>query len=117
MRTFQIPAQIVGVSTKADRSLSIRINTDKEMMPEETTLLMSYVRRSGWFLFRENEFKDEDAPVGDAPTGQKSVTQRLRSVLFVLYKQEHPDKPESGFQQYYEDKVERIIGKIKERLD
>ena len=117
MRTFQIPAQIVGVSTKADRSLSIRINTDKEMMPEETTLLMSYVRRSGWFLFRENEFKDEDAPVGDAPTGQKTAAQRLRSVLFVLFKQEKAGSPESEFQAFYDGWLSKIIERMKEKLD
>jgi len=117
MRTFQIPAQITGVSTKSDRSLSIRVVTEKEMGPEETAHLMQYVRRTGWMLFRANEFSDSDTPISDAPRGHNTPAQELRSKLFRLFKQEHPDKPEREFNPFYEQWMSRITEKIKDKLD
>ncbi len=117
MRAFQVPSQITGISTKADRSLAIRVTTEREMSPEETTLLLSYVRKTGWMLFKENEYKEDEIPNADAPTGHKTPSQELRSKLFRLFKQEHPDKPEKDFQHFYTEWMYRIIEKVRAKLD
>jgi len=113
-RTFQCAAQITGVSTKADRSLSVRLCTSREMPPDETTLLISYVQREGWFLFRENEFKDEDVPAGDAVDDFKTPGQRLRGVLYKIFRQ--TGKPAGEFDAWYRNEMEKIITHYKNKI-
>jgi hypothetical protein len=114
-KTFQCPAQITGISTKADRSLSIRLTTDREMSAEEAVLLMSYVQQSGWFLFRANEFTDEDVPAGDARDSRKTPSQRLRGVLYRVF--ELTGKTKGEFDSWYVGEMERIIDHYKAKLE
>ena len=114
-RTFQIPAQITSVSIRGDRSARISATTDKEVSSEDMTTLMSFIRNSGWFLFRENAFNHDDVPAGDAPDGRKTQSQRLRNVLYRVF--ELTGKPASEFNAWCTDEMERIITHYKKKLD
>lgn len=117
MRTIQVAAQIVGISPKADRSVTFRVVTEREILPEEFSLFMSYFQHSGWMLFRENEFREDDVPASDAPTGKKTPAQRLRSVIYALWKEQHPGATASEFPPFYEQTMESIIQAVKDKLD
>ena len=105
-KTFEVPARLNGVSTKADGSLSLKFETGMEMNAQETALLISYVRTEGYLLFAMNQFQESDIPKENAPSKEKSPAKRLRSVLFVYWK----ENIDSGdFEVWYKRKMESII--------
>ena len=115
---FQVPATITKISTMADRSVRMQVDTDREMNSAETALLFSLANDSGWFMFKSApiEFSEvEELEVPDIPKedDQKSPSQRLRNALFVLWKQEGQM---GSFDVYYASRMERLINQIKERL-
>ena len=116
MRTFQIAAQLTGISTRADNSIGIRFVTSTEIInKDELVTLLSFNHAMGWLLFRENAFKDEDVPAGDATDSRRTPSQRLRGVLYRVF--EATGKPKGEFNQWYLNEMERIIDHYKGKLD
>ncbi len=112
-KNVEVPARLNGLSTKVDGSLSLRFETGIELSPEETALLISYVKAEGWLLFSMNEFQESDVPKENAPSTGKSAAKRLRDVLFVYWK----ENVNSGdFEVFYKRKMESIIESVKEKL-
>ena len=68
----------------------------------------------GWLLFSENTIEKEEIPEDDAEVDTKTPAQRLRSVLFVRWKQ--LGEPET-FRIYYDKAVEHFINSVKEKLE
>ena len=115
MRTFQIAAQLTGISTRADNSIGMRFTTCKEVLDkDELVTLFSYNHQIGYLLFRENAFNDEDIPAGDAQDDRKTPSQRLRGVLYRVF--ETTGKPKGEFNQWYLNEMERIIDHYKDKL-
>lgn len=116
MRTFQVPATLEGVSTLKDGGVSVRLHT-QELSPEEKAIAMGYQNQFGWLLFKPEQHDEKELEQLEhirKDTGGKSPSQRLRSVLFVLYQQGSRD---TTFDQFYSMKMEQIIDNIKSRLD
>jgi hypothetical protein len=109
---FCVPSQIVGMRCLSDGGLSVNLHT-KELPPVEKALIMEYINKAGWFLFSENSIKDEDVPKQDAELNQKTLSQRLRAVLFIWWQQLGEKEK---FQDFYEDKMEKFIEHIKSKL-
>ena len=112
-KIFEVPARLNGVSTKADGSASLKFETGIEMQPEEMTLLFQYNRSEGYLLFAMNQFQESDIPKENAPSTEKSPAKRLRSVLYVHWKENIGD---NDFELWYKKEMERIINHYKEKL-
>lgn len=84
---IQMPVTLESTNRKKDRSVSIRFNTLKELTNSEYSELDKRYQSSGWLLFKENEFTEEDIPDEDVETDiSKSQSTQLRDVLWVLFK-------------------------------
>jgi hypothetical protein len=113
-KTFQARATLTGISSKVDGGLSLRFVT-KELTPDEKLTALEFQNTYGWVLFRENEFKPEDVPAQDADVFGKSLSQRLRDVLFVWWTQLPEPRPD--FIIFYKHQMEQRINDVKSKLD
>jgi hypothetical protein len=94
--------------------VSLSFTSNLEFQPHEYEVLAENAGSIGWLLFGQNEFTLEDLPKEQAEDKDKTPSKRLRSVLFILWKQ----KGSVGdFEVYYREQVEKIITKIKSMLD
>jgi len=113
---LQLPATIESIKSRVDGSWNIGINT-QELSEEGARVLLKLNRKIGWFLFKETPL--EEADLIDIPeskpefVGDKTPSQRLRGVLYVLWEQ---TKPTKTFDEFYRTKMENIINWAKEKL-
>jgi hypothetical protein len=112
-----IPAQIEAVQTRRDRSLKITLGT-QELEPQKAGQLMGLNQHVAtvYITSRETLSADEkdilDSIEPDLPG--KSPSQRLRAVLYLLWKQEP-----AGFQDqnlHYLHHMEKILEHFKAKL-
>ena len=114
---FQVPATITKITTMADRSFRLQVDTERELTPAEATLLFSLNSNSGYFLFKPEVFVVDD--VEEIPEykpeekSEKSPSQRLRAVLYRLWEQSGKI---GDFELFYRTRMDRLIDQIKERL-
>lgn len=116
-KPIQVPATLAGVSTLKDGGVTVRFST-QELNSDDKTMLFNKLDQFGWLCFKETEFKDNDLKELEnirRDTGGKSPSQRLRSVLFILY--QHSGELGITFEQYYSHQMEKVIDNIKRRLD
>lgn len=109
---FSVQAILTRCSSMIDGGLSLGLHT-KELSSEEKIKVMDFHNQAGWLVFSANEVKDEDIPLQDAEMGNKTPSQRLRAVLFILFQQ--AGSP-GDFDIFYKNKMESIIEHYKEKL-
>lgn len=111
------PAAITKVQTLADRTLKLTVLTSTEMSASEKSQLFSMVHSEGWALFSQHEdITEADVPdeKPDSMTGTKTQAQRLRSVVWHIWRQ----KGEPGdFEGFYRSYLERVIEREKTNLE
>jgi hypothetical protein len=113
---FQVPATIEKIETMADKSLRLRIDT-QELSREEAAQVFELHEKLGWFTFSEQEIKKED--LVDLPEvkkefkNQKSPSERLRNVLYVVW--EEIGKPDKSFESWRSAEMEKIISHYKQK--
>ena len=110
---FQAPAILTRIAYLKDGGLSLGFATN-ELSDEEKVIASRYHQKFGYVLFKENQYKDEDIPDGDASDESKSPSQRLRSVLFIYWKQ---NKKDGDFDSFYRREMEKFINHVKEAID
>ena len=115
MNGFQVPAVLTRCNSTVDGGLSLGVHT-KELDPIEKVSIMEFHNKEGWLLFSPNPVADTDLPKEKAEVGAKTPSQRLRSVLFVLWEQSTPDT-RGDFEQFYSNRMEALIKKVKEKLN
>lgn len=111
-----LPAILSGVSSRKDRSYSLKFET-RELSGESASTLLDLLQQEGFLLFSpNNDLSEADIPdeKADAMLGTKTQAQRLRAVIYRLYEQtgKHGD-----FETYYRSKMEYIIELLKEKLE
>jgi len=111
---IEVSAQFMGMSSKADRSFSLRFNTAEEVSPKDAAIYTEYLMVQGWLLFSPNEINYDDVPKTDTPIEGKSLSTRLRDVLYVLYC--HKEKG-TDFESFYRAQMERLIEHFKGKLE
>jgi len=119
MSKILCPAILDGYTRRKDRSVSLRFitqeKTSSEIMDIDATLDqfgILYFRGEEKMNADEIEELDNiDLDVYDEP---KSQSQRLRNVLYILWKQ---DGERGDFKKYYKQKTEEIIQHFKNKLD
>ena len=108
-----LPAILDGILDLKDRSCSMRFVT-RELNNKEFAELRDMRGFEGWLLFGQERMTKDDIPKGDPETGGKSPAQRMRAVLYLLWKQEGDGMNDK---EYYESKMEMILQKLKNKLD
>lgn len=110
---FQKEAILDGVTPRKDGSVTLRFIT-QEVSKADKVMLMEFYQSFGWLMFRANEFQESEIPTEAAKhdTGT-SPSKRLKSVLFVLWKQRGS---EGDFDAFYKQQIERVIDSVKAKL-
>jgi|SRR5689334_19434393 len=113
-KVFQAPAILTGVRATNDNGLALSFRTN-ELSTEEKVTAMQFHQKFGWILFRENQFADADVPQEDAASDEdKTPSQRLRAVLYVLWQQKGSKE---SFELFYRENLEKAISRVKRLLD
>lgn len=112
---MQVPVTFDSANRKKDRSVSMRFTTNLEVSNADFAEMDKVVGSQGWLLFKDNEFSVGDVPDEPAPSREgKTKIQRMRSVYFLLWKKTDQSEP---FDSFWDRQFERVLDKLKERLD
>lgn len=115
MSKIILPAVLNPISRRKDKSVKLSLDT-RELGPEEIMTLMALEGSEGWVCISPNEAELE-VPNEKAEVNTKSSSERLRNVLFILWKQETEAGRVIGtFETFRGDQMEKIIQGIKDRL-
>lgn len=113
-----LPAQINAPRFRKDNSCSITFDT-RELAADELMYILGVRQSEGWLLYASNraEIDDSEMPTVKAELDLKSHSERLRDVIFVLYKQSVKDQKFVGdFETFYKTRMEQLIDVIKSKL-
>lgn len=111
----KLAAIFSGIKSRKDRSYRLEFDT-RELGAEAAELLKIH-QTECWLLIAPDDSLDAVDVLKakpDAGTGQKTPGQRLRAVLFIFWTQS--GKP-GDFEDWYRQKLERIIEQYKAKLD
>jgi len=90
------------------------LETTQELVAEEEAMVMRLRNKNGQMVFSPNKISVDDLPTEPAKDKTiKSSSQRMRAVLFVLWKEK---KIQTDFELFYREKMEDIINKLKEQI-
>jgi hypothetical protein len=112
-----LKAQLQSGKRRADGSVTIPCVTAEEIDTAKFAEIDYYRSQNGWFAFFPNEAEVDltQIPKENANVeGGKTPSQRLRSVLYVLYTQ---TKTTKTFPQFYDENMEKFIDLIKTKLE
>ena len=113
---LQLPATIEAIKSRVDGTWSLLIGT-QELAEEQARILLRLNRKLGWILFKESQMEESDLiNIPDAVPefkGDKTPGQRLRAVLYLLWKQNPKEKT---FDEFYKQQMEKLISWAKEKL-
>lgn len=113
MNTIKTQAIIGSLRSKADRSISVSFSTP-ELSTQEKALFFELQGIVVDLAITPREDATAETYVVDSDLKRKSQAQRIRSVLFLLWKQENPDQ---DFETFYKERTEKVIEWIKDKLD
>lgn len=111
-----LPAAVTKVTTMRDRTIRLQVDC-QEVPPESMTELFELNDCLGHFFFQKERITQinlSKLPKIELEPDEKSPGQRLRSVLFLLHKQN--GGKDEDFDPFYRKQMERFIGAVKERL-
>lgn len=112
-----IPAILTTYRPLADKSFNLTFNASVQQ--DQKLTVDSLHQQYGFLMFKDSEVDKEEIELidnleADLEDSSKTPSKRLRSVLFVNWKQ----KPEgfTEFRDYYKSKMEVIITHFKDKL-
>jgi len=113
-----IPAQLDSLRTLADKTLMVTFETN-ELNPQDLLGLMENLHQFGYLAFKKEPFKEDEKEMmqelkSDFDFKGKSSSQRLRSVLYVMFQNNNEGFDSSV--KHYEHWMERIITQMKTKL-
>ena len=119
MSKILCPAIFDGYTRRKDRSVSLRFitqeKTSSEIMDIDATLdQFGILYFRGEEKMNADEIEELDSIDLDVYDEPKSQSQRLRNVLYILWKQEGE---RGDFKKFYKQKTEEIIQHFKNKLD
>lgn len=114
-----ISAQIEGIQSRKDKTCKISLGTN-ELTPQNAALVFGLNQKFAFVALKPDEFKtDEKEIIENLQSGyedsSKTPSQRLRGVLFVLWKQN--EQGYDDFNDFYRHKVEAVIEHFKSKID
>lgn len=113
-----IPAQLDSLRTLADKTLKVTFET-QEVNPQDLLGLMENLHQFGYLAFKMEPFKADEKEMmnelkSDYEDKGKSSSQRLRSVLFLMWRNDAEGFDSSV--KHYEHHMEKIITHFKTKL-
>lgn len=117
MTKIILPVQLNPISRRKDKSVKLSFET-RELGQDEILTLMALEGGEMWLCMspEENEANVPDN-MGAVELGDKTPSERLRSVLFVWYKQETDAGRYVGiFDNFRKEKMEKFIEGVKSKL-
>ena len=111
-RALRFEAQLTSFSSRADRSLGFR-GVTPELTSEEKVALMNLQNVLLDMIISPKDTPDADILEVKRELVHKSPGQRMRSVIFLLWKQTDEEEP---FDTYYLKMMEKIIDWLKQKL-
>ena len=113
-----LPAQLDGLRTLADKTLKITFET-QELNPQDLLGLMENMHQFGYLAFQKEPFTGDQKEMiselkSDFEFKGKSSSQRLRSVLYVMFQNNNEGFDSSV--KHYEHHMEKIIDHFKSKL-
>ena len=110
----QVPASVINMNPRQDRSWKIVFET-RELSGDEVKILADSFQGEGWLVFRPNDtIALDEVPDGNAESGVKTPSQRLRAVIMVLYRQQGSKGDPEAF---YRTTMEKLIEYMKSKLE
>lgn len=113
MKPFQAQAILNRISYTSDGGLALGFTT-QELGTADKVIASEYHKTLGWLCFKPNLWQEEELPQAEAKDGRKSLSQRLRGVLYRLWEK---DGKIGDFDTYYRRRMEATIDKLKEGLE
>lgn len=113
---IQIQAHMLMPHFRKDRCGTLKFTSARELTKEEREILLEAGVNDelGWLMWSPNKMQINDLPTEPATDDNKTPGKRLRSVLFVLWKQEGS---RGDFELYYRERMEKFIEHVKTKLD
>ena len=114
-KQITLPVIITSIASKVDGSIKVTLET-RELPSQEAANLFALRNQEAWAVLAPNEITEVNLPKekADASLGTKTPSQRLRNVLYVLWK----DRGGQGsFEDFYLFKINQLIETIKEKLE
>ena len=113
-----LPAQLEGVRTRKDRTLSLSFGT-QELSPDKMGQLMTMNQSVCFVAVKPDPFSKEETNLiadlkADIELQAKTPAQRLRGVLFRLWEQQGDTE---DFTTYYEREMHKITEHFKSKLE
>ena len=115
---LKLPAQINPPRFHKDGSVALNFET-RELAPDELLFILSCRQQEGQLLFSSQEAEIDDSELLDIKVNLdlKRPSERLKSILFVWYKQATEEqKFVGGFDLFYTQKMESIIEGVRSKL-
>jgi hypothetical protein len=114
-----IPAIVESLTSRKDKTYIVRIASN-ELTPQKVGELSAHLQKFCFVAFQADEFKTEEIEVlesleSDYENMGKTLSQRQRAVLFVIWKQDN--KGFKNFNSYYEFRMNGNIEKLKAEID
>ena len=120
---LQVPCDLTKIESRRNRSLSLTFLSQEEVPSEIRSKIMALHEEFGYLCFMPGKKVDAfDLAQLEVPEKlaeeEKSMAQRLHSVLYILWKQEKdkgipvPDTSDA----YYRQIMEKLINFYKEKL-
>jgi hypothetical protein len=113
MKSIKVKIIITGVRSKVDRSLGLTISTP-ELSTEERSEFMNLQGINCQALFEPLDSTPSEVYEVKKETGQKTQGQRIRAVLFILWKKEGSKE---DFETYYRNQTDKIIDYLKGKIE
>lgn len=108
-----VNAEIGTVSSRQDGSVCFRV-ISAELRPSEAGLVLQYHGKACKVTIQPHEGAPDSLITVTTERESKSPSQRIRAVLFILWKQ---DGQPGTFDAWYENRMNLIIEKLKEKID
>ncbi len=111
---------IEKIETRADRTIKITIST-QEITPDYKTKIFEFHQEFCEILLSSSPLKPQEIEEAgknidpSASTNIKTPSQRLKSVLFLLFQQDN--RGYKDFDSFYKTKMEEIINNFKAKLE
>ena len=108
-----------NITTRKDRSVKVVFGL-QELTVEQISELYKSVQNYLFLAIKSDVFRTQEKQIIDGievdySDNTKTPSQRLRSVLFVLWKQK--DEGYSEFKDYYHFKIEALIEHFKSKIE
>ena len=107
-----------SVTRKKDKSVGLRFTTDLEQSSQELADMDEGMGSRGVLYYKAHgeltQQEVDELDTVDIELEGKTKSQRLRAVMYILWKQQGE---QGDFKEFYSQKMEKIISQIKDRLE